>query len=461
MAQTSSVDWKPLNGPQSEAYHSLAFETLYGGAAGGGKSDLLLGVARTQHKRALLLRRTFPDLERSLIVRALDFYGDQQAYNASKHVWRLQGGQRIEFGHLEYERTIHQYQSAQYDLIGFDELTQFTKLQYEYMLSRVRTADKRQRVRVVACTNPGGEGNDWVMERWAAWLDEGYPHHAKSGEVRYFKRDSDGREVETKAGDPDGISRTFIAARLSDNPYLGEDYAKTLRSLPEPYRSQLANGDWQAGLTDDAYQIVPTTWIKASMQRWRNMKEESPLTCVGVDVARGGDDQTVLAPRYGAYFAELQKYPGRLTPDGPKVVALFMPLVANGGWANIDVIGVGSSVYDTAQQMNLDAVGINFAAGSSARDKSGKLGFINKRAELYWRLREALDPESDDPVALPEDSELLADLRAVRWSIQKNGIKIEDKEEVKRRISRSPDCADAIALAMDDTGMMEYVRFIA
>jgi hypothetical protein len=162
--------FSPLPGPQTEAFNCDTFEELWGGSAGSGKSILLLGAARLKHKSSLLLRRTYPQLEDTLILKSRDIYGDPRYYNSSKHVWEFPDGCRIRFGHLEHEDDVYQYQSAEFDLIGFDELTQFTKFQYEYLLSRARTTTKGQKVQVMSCTNPGGEGNDWVVARWAVAL---------------------------------------------------------------------------------------------------------------------------------------------------------------------------------------------------------------------------------------------------------------------------------------------------
>lgn len=412
-------------------------------------SDLLVALARMHHRKALLLRRTFPDLERSLIVRSLDLYGDNARYNAGKHVWSWQdSGQRIEFGHLQDEKDVQGYQSAQYDLIGFDELTQFTMFQYRYMMSRARTTERGQRVRIVACTNPGNEGNDWVMERWAAWLDEGYPHPAEPGEVRWFKPNEEGRDTETTADDPDALSRTFIAARLDDNPHLPDEYRKQLNALPEPWRSQLKEGRWTSGLFDDPYQIIPTAWIRAAQKRWTSAGREGFLTTLGVDPARGGQDQTVLAPRYGNWIGPLAKYDGRATTTGFSVVQLMLPYLNRGGTANIDVIGIGSAVIDAARDSNLKVVDLNVSSPSDKTDKSGKIRMVNLRAYLYWLLREALDPEGDSQLALPPDPELLGDLRATKWTQGPRGIKIIDKDEIRQKIGRSPNCADAVALAM-------------
>ena len=446
----SSYPWfpHPANKPQVTGFFCPAFETLYGGAAGGGKSDLLLGLARTMHNRSLLLRRTFPDLERSLISRSLEFFGDKSAYNGGKHVWAIDG-RRIEFGHMEHVGTAQlpgdeaSYASAPYDFIGFDQLEQFPQYAYEFLLSRARTTIPGQRVRVISSANPVGEGITWIMNRWRPWLVD---NTAKPGEILYYKRDKDGNDVQTVQGDPDAQSRTFIPAGLKDNPYLGDDYRRTLANLPEPLRSALLNGDWGASITDDAYQVIPRSWIRAARMRWH--PSDNVPSCVGVDVARGGDDKTVFSMRTNGHYHPLNKFPGFDTPDGDSVVAL---MTANGidksTHVNVDVIGVGSSVYDLGRKSGFNIHPVNFGAGSDAMDISETITFMNMRAEIYWKFREALDPKNGQNVELPPDDELEADLCAPRWTPMSDGIKIEAKDEIKKRIGRSPDCADAVVLS--------------
>ena len=171
------------------------------------------------------------------------------------------------------------------------------------------------------------------------------------------------------------------------------------------------------------------------------------MDAVGVDVARGGDDQTVLARRYGTWFAPLEKHPGKDTPDGHAVAGLAAAALVAGGCANVDVIGVGASVYDLLAQQGAAVVPVNFAQSSTQRDRSGVLKMANTRAWAYWSLREALDPAKGDAVALPPDSQLLADLCAPKWSMRTTGVQVEAKEDIVKRIGRSPDCGDAVALA--------------
>lgn len=437
--------WRPSPGPQADVVSSEAFEVLYGGAAGGGKTNVLVNMARDGFRSALLIRRTFPQLEDSLVVESKKWYGSMDSYNVSKHTWAFPDGSRVRMGHLERDDDMYQYQGAEFDFIGVDELTQLNRLPYEYLISRLRTTRRGHRCRIVATSNPGGTGHAWVRERWAAWLDERHPHPAQPGELRWYARDAEGREVEVDAGHPDAMSRTFIPAKLSDNPYLGDDYRRALSLLPEPYRSQLLNGDWSAGEEDDAYQVLPTAWVKAAIAR--SAEWAGPPDVVGVDSAHGGDDRTVLAfARSGLGVYHIDAYPGRETPMGQHVVTLMAQALARGGHAYADAMP--PSTVDIALGNGLPVTPVNFGGATELRDKTGQFRFVNIRAEMYWRLREAIAPEAAEPIALPDVPGLLQELTAHRWAVQAGGIKIEPKEDVKKRLGRSPDLADAVALAV-------------
>ena len=123
-----------------------AFEVLFGGAAGGGKSygqliDALLYALRYPGSKQLVLRRTYPDLERSLILEHLKFYPrGVYRYNSTGHRGSFVNGSTIEFGYCDAERDVYRYQGAEYDVIRFDELTHFTESMYTYLISRVRGA---------------------------------------------------------------------------------------------------------------------------------------------------------------------------------------------------------------------------------------------------------------------------------------------------------------------------------
>lgn len=459
--ESPGVRYDQLTASQRMAAESEAFELLFGGAAGPGKTYLLTWLARFGgHRQALLLRRTYPMLEDSLILESRRLYGDPRFYNSSKHVWSWKNGQRIRFGHCDRDDSVFNYQSAEFDLIGFDEGTQFSRFQYLYLLSRLRTTRAGQRVRVIVCTNPGGEGHRWIRERWAAWLDPRHPRPAAPGELRWYRQLADGTEEETTADDPMGRSRTFIPARLTDNPFLSEGYRATLNLLPEPYRTQLIEGDWQIGEEDDAFQLIPSSWVQAARERWReDGGAEFPQSSIGVDVARGGADETALVETRGWWVGMPRRVPGAITTTGGKVGALVHAIREGEAVVGLDVLGVGTAVEDVLRANGIPYVPVNFAGGSKATDKSGRLKMLNLRAEAYWLLRSSLDPREGTGIAIPPDPKLEAELLAPRWELTARGVKIEDKDDIARRLGRSPDSADALVYALW-AGVARPVAFV-
>lgn len=457
--------WVPQSKPQWLAFLSRADELFYGGAAGGGKSDLLLGLSGETHQRSIIFRRVFPNL-RFLIERSRQIYnaesesGARDSYNESLHVWRLANGNMIEFGAIQYEGDKTNFQGRPHDLVGFDEAPEFTESQYLFVTAWNRSTDPGQRVRVIATGNPPiDEAGGWVTRRWGAWLDKTHPHPAEPGELRWFAT-VDGREQEIEGGMPfqhkgETIiprSRTFIPAKLDDNPFYAADgrYKSVLQSLPEPLRSQLLYGDFDAANMPDPFQIIPTEWVRAAQKRWmERARPTTPLSAVGIDPSRGGVDKTALARRYDNWFAEVVSWPGVVAKDGPIVAELTRQTIGDHapGYFNVDVNGIGSSVYDHLRPMYPNVRAFNGAEGSEYRDKSGKLKMRNKRAEMYWRMRDALDPKGGDDIALPPDTELLADLCSARYEVSSAGVKVEEKEKIKERIGRSPDIGEAVMMA--------------
>ncbi len=448
--------WTPLPGPQRDAYDSPADILLYGGAAGGGKTDLLLGLALTQARRSILFRREFAQLK-AIEDRAREVIGIAGRYTGAARVGRLPGRRMLEFGAVQHPGDERKYQGRAHDLKAFDEITAFTEAQFRFLIGWNRTSDAKQRTRVVAAGNPPvGSDGDWIIRYWAPWLDRQHPRPAGSGELRWFAMiDSQETEVEGGAAITHGgevvmpRSRSFIRARVEDNPYLmAAGYKAVLQALPEPLRTRLLQGDFAGAQEDDPLQVIPTAWIAAAQARWAADGAAGPMETIGIDVARGGQDRSVLTPRHGAWFGPQRVFSGAATPDGPSVLALARALAEGGDpILQIDVIGVGAAVFDTARARNLPALGLNAAEASTARDRTGRLGFLNLRAEWWWQLREALDPEHGEDLALPPDRELLADLAAPRWRLGSRGIQIESKDDIRARIGRSPDKGDSLVYA--------------
>lgn len=346
----------------------------------------------------------------------------------------------------------------------FDEITHFTESQFRTLIGWMRSDNPKVRQRVICAGNPptSSEG-EWVIRYWAPWLDPQHPNPAKPCELRWYVSDEKGEDMEVPGPEPVLIggeyvkpkSRTFVASSVDDNLFLlTTGYKATLQSLPEPLRSQMLRGDFQAGRADPVWQLVPTEWVKAAQARWTKKDAKGEMTSLGFDVARGGVDKSTAARRHGQWFDELVTAPGVVTNDGPKAAGFIAPLIRNGAPICIDAIGIGTSALDFIRGLNLLVVPVVGSEKSLSTDKTGNLRFRNKRAEMYWRLREALDPTSPDPVALPPDTELLGDICAVRYKVVTLGalaaIQIRDKDEIREALGRSPDKGDAVAMTFVD-----------
>ena len=351
-----------------------------------------------------------------------------------------------------------------------------------YLLGWLRTITPGQHCQALLTFNPPTDSDGrWVIEFFAPWLDRKHPNPAAPGEIRYAAslpadeahpngRDlwlEDARPFVLVNGEPcydfDPLdypeteiitpkSRTFIPSRISDNPYLmGTGYLSQLQALPEPLRSQMMNGDFYAGVKDDPWQVIPTAWVEAAMERWEKPPIIPEMMTVGVDVARGGDDKTVIARKHkDNWFDEPLTYPGKETPDGPHTASLVIAAMRDSAPIAIDVIGVGSSPYDFLKTANQPVFGINVAEKSTETDQSGRLEFSNLRSQLWWQMREALDPANNTGIRLPPDKRLLQDLCAPMWSLKGKVLYVESREEIYKRIRRSPDWASAYILALID-----------
>jgi hypothetical protein len=233
--------------PQGIFLAHPAEEVMYGGAAGGGKSTAGLAGALqyvdVPGYNALILRRTFPmlNLPGGLIPMSQEWlsgrrvHGREADYNAGEHRWTFPSGATLSFGFLDNYADVFKYQSAQFQYIDFEELTQFQETMYLYMFSRLRRVESLPvPLRMRSQTNPGGIGHGWVKKRWNI-----VGHR--------------GSHVVTE----DGKLRVFIPAKLSDNPGLDKDqYRRQLARLDDVTRRQLEDGDWDVAQDDNVFDLA-------------------------------------------------------------------------------------------------------------------------------------------------------------------------------------------------------------
>ncbi len=469
--------WRPLPGPQYMAYISQADIVGFGGAAGGGKSDVMIGKALMKHTYSQIFRREYTQMK-GIVQRMTEIMGGRDGYNGQDKTWRIPGTKKqIEFGSVPNLGDETGYQGRPKDFLGIDEAANFLRQQVDFLKGWVRTTIPGQECQTMLTFNPPttAEGR-WVIDYFAPWLDEGHPIPAAPGELRWFatigeedREVFDGRHfvIDKKTGDwlydfdpkqylsTDIIkpqTRTFIPSKISDNPFLvNTGYIATLQAMPEPLRSQMLSGDFKAGMSDDPWQVIPTAWVEAAQARWKERDEKPPMDSMGVDVARGGKDKTIIARRHGWWFDKAVELEGIDTNSGPKVAAAVIQHLRNRCPIHLDIIGIGASPYDFLVEARQQVVGVNVSEAAGGRDRSGRLEFKNLRSQLWWKFREMLDPDNNYTVCLPPDRQLLVELCAPTWKVQGHTIQVESREDIVKRIGRSPDKATAYVLAAMDT----------
>ncbi len=243
MQKVSKVIWTPQK-KQSIFMSRPEDEALYGGAAGGGKSDALVIEALRQvhipHYKAIILRKTFPQLT-ELIEKSLGYYKavfPKAKYNDSKHVWTFPSGAKIYFGSMQHTKDKHNYQGKAYDFVAFDELTHFNFEEYNYLFSRNRPNGPGTRSYIRATANPGGIGHSWVKQRFITAAEpmstiwEEQTVNMPDGSVKKFRK-----------------SRIFVPSSVFDNQKLIENdpgYLGRLAQLPKAERDALLYGDWNS-----------------------------------------------------------------------------------------------------------------------------------------------------------------------------------------------------------------------
>lgn len=212
--------------------------------------------------------------------------------------------------------------------------------------------------------------------------------------------------------------------------------------------------------TTDSDGVIPLEWLEKAHERWEDLKEakkleRDPLTAVAADVAtQEGMDKTAIAQRHNMVLTRLDVYPHvdtmktarnvKIAIDSNRIRGKKAPI------AVIDAIGVGTGAVDTLREQGVTVDAFMGSHKAKYKDETKELTFLNRRAEAWWHLRDLLNPAFGYNVAIPDIPTLTGDLVAPRWEQTPNGsIKIEEKDDIRKRLGRSPDEGDAVTMVFN------------
>ncbi|HEX3029653.1 MAG TPA: terminase family protein [Clostridia bacterium] len=436
------VLWQPQP-VQEKMLSSSVNEVLFGGAKGGGKSDaLLFGALRyidRSNYKALIVRRTFPRLK-EIIDRSMVFSRLGGKYNKQEKTWQFyknsQRAGKISFGHCQNTGDEYNYQGHQYHYIAFDQVEEFSENMFTIISACGRKTDDTP-VYIRATANPGGEGKVWVRNRWIK---------GKSAERVYFTENCvEGKTVK--------LSSMFIPATVYDNHILlakNPEYVAFLMNLPDKYRKMYLYGQWD--IEDDPDQLVSFEFLERGYNNGLNKGAGAggygeERIFLGVDVARFGDDTTEIAYLRNDVVTKIESYEKldivRVAGIVEKKILAERICPENIG---IDVVGLGAGVYDILRSKGYPVVSIG--SGERPLENSEQAyRYKNLRAQMCWSFREKLRL-GETGIGI-RDSVFEEEALAVRYFISnEREIQIESKEEIKKRLGRSPNKFDAAVYAV-------------
>ena len=470
------IIFEPRPGRQEMVFNCEADVIGFGGKTGGNKTYTAYGLAYYKHHETILFREEFSQMNHSIIPKGKGVYdGIADWKGQSEYTWHFNKGGKFALGALKHVGDFDRYRGNEWSAMIFDEAATLRQDEVMSIMAWMRGDEQLERQQAYFFFNPPKTSKgEWILTHFAPWIDRNYPDRAEEGEWRWYTviddkeiilRDEDPR-LKTENGNAyiehNGErvyceSRTFYFSERDENPDLGARYEARLNLMPTTLRKQLKDGDFTAGLEDDAWQIFEYHLIRAGMDRWvpsitDYFGDRTPpeLTVIGVDPARGGSNRTVIAKRYDTWVDKFIVFPGSETPTGGHVAALVLKEVENEPnrediIINVDVGGIGASPYDALVEAGLNVYGINAGSGSDYTDRSRIYQCANKRTELLMRLRGLLEGYPAK-LAIPQMDELRTEMAAVHYSMPNGKMLAQRKDEIEKEISVSTDILDALAL---------------
>ncbi|NIV12903.1 MAG: hypothetical protein GWN62_16965 [Aliifodinibius sp.] len=428
---------KGLHDKQQQVFDSIVSKTpdehtfVIGGSFGGGKSFGALTILNTlalryPGSRFVVIRETSRSCRESVYMDFKNYfkpYCERVLYENTNPDAVYHNGSVIHFRgeNLKDDPALDQWKS--FGCTGFfiEQLENISERFYEIAVARTgRWKQTGSPEFVLASVNPTPE----------------WPIH------RFWQRHQNGTL-------PDSIK--YIPMHITENPSLSEKsgYMSRFDDMDEVMKRAFLDGDWSVMLQDEFGQLFPNEWINQAVERHKAIDSFNDITSIGVDIARGGNDETSFAIRSDHHIKEIISYPGIDTPDGKQLIQHLMDVAPSfKGSIIMDLIGVGSSPYDVARELWGERVlGFNAGGKTNGRTDNSVWGFANLKAHIYWHFRERLNPKNENPIAIPDDPLFLADLRSVRFKIRGDKIQIDSKEDMRKKLGRSPDRAEAAIIS--------------
>jgi len=446
-------------------------EVFTGGEAGGGKSFLLildaLRYVKEPQYRAVIFRRTYPDLE-ELINEARQIYVPCGAkFNESKHNFTWPNGAIVMFRHLQHLKDIYSHQGKQYDFIGFDELPHFPKVAYTYLFSRLRGKNPNIKRYIRSTGNPDGEHVMWVKHRFVDSLS------ARGN--GWFKTIKD-RDVEVTPDTKGAISRRFIPCIRSENRILMDadpEYEDMLDNLPEATKNALKYGKWN--VDDKPDQIIEGKWLENALLGENDFIDDGNFT-VACDFGHTGKDMSVEFLGTGNRVYRCRSWNTTKTTEMADILSLTCGgLPRDRIRLGVDCIGPGAGVGDDIETHH-SWLGPKLER-CVEKDPlyepkfKGEIVFDNLRSQMWWKFREDMQEGNIDMSAFmakdippgegeklspgEEDNGYFEDLYMLQeeiishtFRVYKGKLIVISKDELRKaeNLGRSPDYADALVI---------------
>jgi hypothetical protein len=416
-APKAKRQWTPHKGPQTDFLACSAFEAGFGGAAGPGKSEALLVAAlryidRPDY-RAILFRRTYPELEKSLIERTRKYFAAAGAvYNEQKKTWTFPSGAKVILSQLQYDASVNEHLSAEYQYIAFDEAVTFTEKQFTFLMSRLRSSTGIP-CRIRWASNPADDDAHWLIKRYGPWIDTRPTytgHRAKPGETLWFAIDERGEEKLVPKGTPGALGRCYFPAKLTDNPTLMKNdpgYADRIRRMGQAAAKRFLDGDWFAR------DVKGALFDQRDIDRNRVQPHEVPelrYVGIGVDPAVSSTDTSDEHGIVGGGVSDnghvyvLEDCSRKGTPNdwGTTTVASFRRLKANTVVAEVNNGGDLVEANIANIDMSVSVKKVSASRGKAIRAepvatlmRRNRIHFVGAHPELESELRRWIPPQAD------------------------------------------------------------------